>query len=77
MSEFFHTAVYFKNVPTIERIVRVGLALGLAALPVLWPSTGWATGALWLSAASAAATGFIGFCPACYLAGRNLVSRRP
>jgi hypothetical protein len=76
VQEFFRTAMYSKNVPVIERLVRIGLAALLVSLPIIWPLTTWAAYLCWGNAAFIAATGFIGFCPACYLGGRRLVSRR-
>lgn len=66
---------YLKNVPTIERVIRVlaGIALSIGAF--------FLTGsALWVGAAVATGiflvmTGFIGFCPMCALVGRRLDKR--
>ena len=76
MNDFFRTALHFRNLPAAERLARGAIAAALAALPVLWPLPTWSVAMLWASAAGVAATGFIGFCPACYLAGRNLLPRR-
>ncbi|MBM4776743.1 MAG: DUF2892 domain-containing protein [Archangiaceae bacterium] len=75
--KFFRTALYFKNVPLLERIIRVVLGVAMAALPLAF---GRLAGALPLTVAMGAGiamTGFVGFCPACYLIGRKLEARRP
>jgi hypothetical protein len=77
MRDFFRTAFYFKNVPLFERVLRVGLAIALGAVPLFMPLLAWVSGLIWVSAAFVASTGFVGFCPACYLVGRRLVARRP
>lgn len=76
MTHFFRTAVYYRNVPGLERSVRLALAAGLAALPSFWSLGAGAALGVWVSAVGLAATGFIGFCPACYLAGRSVVARK-
>lgn len=75
MTRFFRTAVHFKNVPLAERLARVLFGALLAASPALVPAVPW-----WLSVSSGlglALTGFVGFCPACYLVGRRLEARSP
>ncbi|MDZ4766771.1 MAG: DUF2892 domain-containing protein [Chloroflexota bacterium] len=73
--------LYPKNVPNVERILRIGLGVGLIALalfgapmsgisPVLW------MGALLFSAAFVIVTGFVGWCPACALVGRKIKSKQ-
>lgn len=77
MTKFFRTALYFKNVPLFERVVRVVMGVAMAALPL---AVGRLAGALPLTVtmgAGIAMTGFVGFCPACYLVGRKLEARRP
>ncbi len=68
MTTFFRTALYYRNLPTWERVLRVLAGATMLALPfplfVMVPF-----------AFMAAATGFIGFCPACYFAGRRLEKR--
>ena len=76
MQEFFRTAMYSKNVPTLERLARIALASLLASAPLFWALPHWASYACWVNAMFIAATGFVGFCPACYLAGRRLAARR-
>lgn len=65
--------MFAANVPTFERLVRIALGLavagfalfGLAAPSLLVAMLGFCF----------AATGLIGFCPACALAGRRLKPR--
>jgi len=64
--------LYVKNVPPVERVIRVLMGVGLLAGAVLWlgPNTkGWVVGALGLMAAM---SGLIGWCPMCAMAGRKL-----
>ncbi|QBD77263.1 DUF2892 domain-containing protein [Ktedonosporobacter rubrisoli] len=77
--------VYVKNVPTFERIVRVLVGSGLAVCAG-WVYLQLMHGAwavllalvLLVSALFVAATGFFGWCPACALVGRKLMSsQRP
>lgn len=68
--------LYVKNVPVWERVVRVAAGGGVAALALGMLGGGWAG---WLAGASAlglAATGLVGFCPACALVGRRLDGQR-
>jgi hypothetical protein len=69
--------LYPKNVPTIERVLRV--VLGIVMVSALW----WAQpsgsamspvviGLLLFSAAFVVITGFVGWCPACAMIGRKL-----
>lgn len=74
---------YVKNVPSVERVLRVVLGIGLlaSALFVFFqPAHGAFSGvlalALLVSALLAAATGFVGWCPACALVGRKLKSKQ-
>lgn len=75
MTAFFRTAIYMSNLPPFERVLRVGFAAAGAigsfvyfADPLLqWGAAG--------SALGLALTGVLGFCPACYLAGRKLGAR--
>ena len=67
--------LYVKNVPTMERVIRVmmGLALLVGALLGLGSTTlGWVVGAMGLMAAL---SGLVGWCPMCALAGRKLESK--
>ncbi len=76
MSDFFRTAIYFKNVPLPERALRVALAAGVAVVPIPFAMPSWIGAVLVANGAFIALTGFVGFCPACYFAGRKLVPRR-
>ncbi|MBW8886845.1 MAG: DUF2892 domain-containing protein [Fibrobacteres bacterium] len=63
---------YVKNVPGVERGIRI--TLGLAMLVSgLWALKGSPAGyALAAMGAVALLTGFVGFCPMCAMAGRKL-----
>ncbi len=70
---------YVKNVPAIERVLRaiLGIVLAVAAVFLyLQPAHGAFSGllalVLFISGLTAAATGFIGWCPACAMVGRKL-----
>ena len=63
---------YQKNLPLWERGVRVMMGLAMAAAGVLGLHGGLAGYGLAAAGAMAAATGFIGFCPACAMVGRKL-----
>jgi hypothetical protein len=71
------TMFYPKNVPNIERALRVlgGIALiALAAFggPEVGGSEWFGAGLLVASAVVMIVTGFIGWCPACALIGRKI-----
>ena len=66
---------YAKNLPMLERVLRITAGLGLILLGMLYFHGG--LGSLWglVSAGSgmgAIVTGFLGFCPACAMVGRKL-----
>ena len=64
-----------KNVPTVERVIRVmmGLALLGGALAWIGPTMGgWVVGAMGMMAAL---SGLVGWCPMCAMAGRKLESK--
>jgi len=64
--------LYVKNVPPVERVIRVLMGVGLLAGAVLWlgpNAKGWIVGAMGLMAAM---SGLIGWCPMCAMAGRKL-----
>ncbi|MDY7105635.1 MAG: DUF2892 domain-containing protein [Actinomycetota bacterium] len=75
MPDFFRTAVYFKNVPPTERVVRTVAGAALVAVPVAVGAPMWLVAVLAVNGVFAAGTGFVGFCPACYLYGRKLAVR--
>jgi hypothetical protein len=69
------SAFYVKNVPPVERWLRILVALAVVAYALV------ALGGLWrpLVAAGAggfALTGLFGFCPACAMIGRKLDNAR-
>ena len=66
--------IYAKNLPGWERSIRVGVGMAVAAYAIVHfdSALGWAMVAV---GAGAALTGFVGFCPACALAGRRLKKR--
>lgn len=64
-------AFYEKNLPTWERVLRVAVSLAAAA----WAFVALSSPLSWVvigSVAGFAATGFVGFCPACAMVGRKL-----
>lgn len=67
--------LYVKNVPPLERVIRIVMGAGLLAASLLWlgpNAKGWIVGAMGVMAAG---TGLMGWCPACAMAGRRLGSR--
>lgn len=63
---------YAKNLPPFERWARTLLGAGLVGLGIAL-GKGWVAASLLAgSGFGIAATGFIGFCPLCALAGRKL-----
>ena len=68
---------YVKNVPSLERIGRVLIGIGLLAGAVWWlgaSTRGWIVGA---SGLAAMLTGLVGWCPMCAIAGRKISSGSP
>ncbi len=69
---------YVKNLPTLERALRIAAGLGLILLGMLYFQNGLRSSWGLSSAASgvgAIVTGFLGFCPACAMVGRKLDKR--
>lgn len=69
---------YAKNLPMLERVLRITVGLGLILSGMLYFHGG--LGGLWGlvsagSGAGAIVTGFLGYCPACAMAGRKLDKR--
>ena len=61
---------YRKNLYTWERVTRVAIGAGVAAVPMYFA---WGPSALWvISGIGFALTGFVGFCPMCALVGRRI-----
>lgn len=65
------SALYVKNLPAWERLLRVlmGLAVAGFAVYALAGLAGWLVAA---SALGIAVSGLVGFCPMCALVGRRL-----
>jgi hypothetical protein len=64
--------LYVKNVPPVERVIRVLMGIGLLVAAVMWlgaNSKGWIVGAMGMMAAM---SGLIGWCPMCAMVGRKL-----
>ena len=64
--------LYVKNVPPVERVIRVLMGIGLLLAAVLWlgaNAKGWIVGAMGMMAAM---SGLIGWCPMCAMVGRKL-----
>jgi Protein of unknown function (DUF2892) len=69
-------ALYIKNVPDWERMLRLVAAAATVAVALALLQSPWS----WLAAASAAGfglTGLVGFCPMCAMVGRRLTPSRP
>jgi hypothetical protein len=68
---------YPKNVPNLERAIRIVLGIGLIAFVTFSQSTfsPLLTGVAICSGLFIIVTGFIGWCPACALVGRRLKSQ--
>jgi hypothetical protein len=71
---FASTAIYAKNLPVWERVLRIGLSGTAIALALALMAPPWSF-AVAASAVGFALTGLVGFCPACALVGRRLDSR--
>ncbi|MBK6919587.1 MAG: DUF2892 domain-containing protein [Deltaproteobacteria bacterium] len=64
-------SLYVKNVPPIERFVRVLAAAAATGVGLMWLSSPWS----WLVAISAVSllvTGLVGYCPMCAMVGRRI-----
>ena len=64
--------LYVKNVPPVERVIRVLMGIGLLVAAVMWlgaNAKGWIVGAMGMMAAL---SGLVGWCPMCAMAGRKL-----
>jgi len=64
-----------RNLPGAERVVRLVLALAVAAVAGLLLPAGFERWAGLAAAAGLALTALVGFCPACALVGRRAVER--
>ena len=65
------SSLYVKNVPPVERVVRVGVAIATVAVALVLLKAPWS----YLVAASSigfSLTGFLGYCPACAMVGRKI-----
>jgi hypothetical protein len=71
--------LYPKNVPNIERALRIVFGFVLVALALygspLFGEQPVLSGVLIMSAITLVVTGFIGWCPACAMVGRKLKSK--
>ena len=61
------------NLPSIERLLRVALGLGLAAYA--WFASAAPNPIFVATGLCVALTGLVGFCPVCALAGRRLTTK--
>jgi hypothetical protein len=66
--------MFAANVPPLERLIRIMLGLGFAL--AVYFGLGRSAAGIAAFGICFAATGLIGFCPACALAGRRLKPRR-
>ena len=69
--------IYRKNIPVWERIARVGAGLLMVACGVYGPGVAGTSVGVVIAGTGVITllTGFIGFCPACAMAGRKPESR--
>jgi DUF2892 family protein len=61
--------LYVKNVPTVERVIRLVMGFALLGGALAWMGatpSGWIMGAMGMMAAL---SGLIGWCPMCAMAG--------
>ena len=80
LKRFARTALYEKNLPLRERLLRTTAAIVLttAGVSTALSLSGFLRGVLIGTAAFVLLTAFVGFCPACYfLKLRPSVPRRP
>ena len=63
---------YQKNVPGVERAIRIAIGLCLICAGVLFATEPWMKWSAIGAGVIAACTGFIGFCPMCAMVGRKL-----
>ena len=66
----WRTMFYPKNVPNVERAVRI--AIGIALLGIALNGQGLLGGLLMATAGFVVVTGFVGWCPLCALVGRKI-----
>jgi len=67
--------LYPKNLPHWERWLRVVVGIALVAYGLLGTSSLIMTSIALISAAVVLITGFIGYCPACAVAGRKALNK--
>lgn len=65
------TPFYTKNVPPLERLLRVLAALAVVAFALLRLPAPWSYLVAVVSVGFSV-TGFVGYCPACAMVGRRL-----
>jgi hypothetical protein len=68
--------VYRKNLRAWEQWSRLLLGAAGIGVALLVPMAPWILVAVIVGAAGLGATGIVGYCPACALAGREAISRR-
>ena len=64
--------LYVKNMPPVERVIRVLIGIGLLVAAVMWlgvNAKGFIVGAMGMMAAL---SGLVGWCPMCAMVGRKL-----
>lgn len=74
MPKTLQAMFYPKNVPNIERLIRIIVGIALIALSLSAQATFGAIGVLVAiaSAVTLILTGFVGWCPMCALVGRKI-----
>ena len=76
LKRFFDAAFYTRNTPGWERALRLLLAGGLVAYALLGGVQPLMASLLIGNAVVLLVTASTGFCPACYFAGRRVLTRR-
>lgn len=69
--------VYPKNLPVWERVLRVLVGAALVAYGLIGAPSLLIAVLAFASAAVVIVTGFVGYCPACAVAGRKFINQPP
>jgi hypothetical protein len=64
-----------RNLPTWERALRIAMGIAIAAAILGGLTTGLVTYLAIATAATMVLTAFVGFCPACAMAGRRYLEK--
>ncbi|MCV2369679.1 DUF2892 domain-containing protein [Roseateles oligotrophus] len=64
-----------RNLPNWERAIRIAMGIAIAAAILGGLTTGFASYLAIATAATMVLTAFVGFCPACAMAGRRYLEK--